>query len=365
MEQLLYIVGEEYAGETGVAKKIRNEIKAFCENGINSKIVYVKKLKKWKKALPFSASFDWYHLQIPRQIQYIYIRYEPASYQFLRYLRLCRKNNPSAKIFAEIGTYPYIKELEKLSNPLTILRDKFYSRFLHKYIDKFVLFTEYESVYGVPAIYAVNSISVSDIVPPKRSAYRGDHIINVIAVTSVEFYYGYDRFLRGMQKYYQQKNIETKVYFHLVGNGTELPALEKMAKNLQLNDYVKFYGFLSGEALDHIYELADIGLDVLGGHRKDEIFFGTLKSREYMCKGIPFITEYPLPKNISPIYKYILKVPTDESDIDINSVINFYNKVKTEERKKVIENMREFAMSYCDTSVAMIPIITALREKKQ
>ena len=111
MERLVYIAGDECQNGTGVAKKIRNEIKAFQNAGFETTLVFVNELPKWKKILPFSASFDWKHLDLPEKFEYLYIRWEPVSFPFIRFLRKCCKNNPRLKVVMEIGTYPYLEEL--------------------------------------------------------------------------------------------------------------------------------------------------------------------------------------------------------------------------------------------------------------
>ena len=83
-----------------------------------------------------------------------------------------------------------------------------------------------------------------------------------------------------------------------------------------------------------------------------------------MCKGIPFLTEYELPQNISSIYPYILKIPADESDIDIEQVVAFFEKIQQESKEDVLNNMRNFAWKYCDISVAMQTIVDYLNEGK-
>ena len=113
MKKLVYIAGSECAGGTGVAKKIRNEMKAFNLHGIETEVVYVQELPKWKKALPFSSSFDWDSVDV-RNADYLYIRWEPVSAPFLRFLKRCRQNNPGIRTVMEIPTYPYLDELKKL-----------------------------------------------------------------------------------------------------------------------------------------------------------------------------------------------------------------------------------------------------------
>lgn len=361
MKKLIYVAGGECKGGPGVAKKINNELKAFQLNGIDTKLIFVDEKTKLGKAMPLSSSFAWNKIPT-EEADFLYIRWEPVSYPFIQFLKRWKLKNPEIKILMEIGMYPYEDELRKLSNRITILRDNIYKKQLIKYIDQITISTNFKEVFGIPAMELVNCISVDEEYVPERKYYREDSVINIVAVASIAYYYGYDRLIRGLIKYYKGNNLRNRVLFHLVGEGSGLEELKKMCRDNKLEEYVKFYGYKSGKDLDDIYELADIGIDVLGGHRKGDIWFGTLKSREYMCKGLPFVTEYALPENISPIYKYILKVPDDESDIDVQAIVDFFNEIKKEPRETTIRNMRNFAYSYCDISVAMRPVIYYLLE---
>lgn len=360
MSKLVYVAGGQWTPETGVGKKIANELKAFQMNGIETELILVEHNPKWKKAIPFSSSYKWDCVDV-HDADYIYIRWEPVSAPFIRFLKRCKANNPHAKMVMEIGTYPYLDELKHFSNPVTIARDYYYQKFLKNYISIIFTFTSFDRIFDIPVVELVNCISVDNISVPKRQEYRDDKVINVIAVASLAYYYGFDRFLKGMADYYK-KEQEYEVRFHLVGDGTILPELKELCRELKLDQYVTFYGYKTGKELDDIYELADIGIDVLGGHRKGDIWFGTLKSREYMSKGMPFITEYALPEGIAPIKKYILKEPDNEQNIDIEELVTFFEMIKTEDRAKTIENMRGFAYSYCDYRVAMSPVIDKLKE---
>ena len=355
MSKLVYVAGGQWTPETGVGKKIANELKAFQINGIETELILVEHNPKWKKAIPFSSSYQWDCVDV-HDADYIYIRWEPVSAPFIRFLKRCKANNPNAKMVMEIGTYPYLEELKHFANPVTIARDRYYQRFLKKYISTIFTFASFERIFDIPVIALVNCISVDNIAVPKRQEYRDDKVVNVLAVASLAYYYGFDRFLEGMAEYYK-KEQEYEVRFHLVGDGTILPELKAQCRKLKLDRYVTFYGFKTGAELDEIYEQADVGIDILGCHRKGVSWFGSLKTREYMCKGLPFITEMILPEVITPIRKYILKEPYDDSRIDIEELVAFYKEIVKESRADTINTMRQFALSYCDIRVAMNPAI--------
>ncbi len=75
----------------------------------------------------------------------------------------------------------------------------------------------------------------------------------------------------------------------IVGSGTELPALQKMAQDKGLSDYITFTGFLSGEPLLKAFSTFDIGVipDPKNSYN-DKISMN--KVFEYMSLGIPFVS---------------------------------------------------------------------------
>ena len=355
--KVAYISAKEDPEHSGVYKKIRGQIQGLKDSGIDVELIENKGIKRWKKALPFSTrSYDWGKIDIPNDTNVIYIRYQLSDFPFVRALKRWKRKYHNIPIILEIPMYPYINELKEISNGITLFRDRFYSRYIHKYVDRIVTFTSHEEILGVKTIQMVNGIEV-DNVKPKKTLKKRDQI-NIIAVALVNFSHGYDRLIEGMKEYYNVNKGKKNVVFHLVGEGSALPKLKKMVIDDGLEKHVIFYGFKSGEELDQLYDQADIGIDVLGGHRKGDFWFGTLKSREYLSKGLPFITEYEVPDNLKPIQKYILKVPDDESPVDIKEVIRFYERIAEEDP---IKDMRDFAKGYCDVSVVMKPLIDHLK----
>lgn len=355
--KIAYISAKEDPRHSGVYKKIRGQIQGLKDSGISVELIENKEIEKWKKALPFSSrSYDWRKIDIPSDTDVIYIRYQLSDLPFVRALKRWKKKYHNVPIILEIPMYPYINELKKISNSITLFRDKFYSRYVHKYIDRIVTFTSHKEILGVKTIQMVNGIEVDNVKPKKQSENKDQ--INIIAVALVNFSHGYDRFIGGLKEYYDIYKGEKNVVFHLVGEGSALSKLKKMVDEDSLEKHVIFYGFKSGQELDHLYDLADIGIDVLGGHRKGDCWFGTLKSREYLSKGLPFITEYEVPDDLQPIRKYILKVPDDESPVDIKEVIRFYERIA---KTDPIKDMRDFAKGYCDVSVVMKPLIDYLK----
>ncbi|WP_297569696.1 glycosyltransferase [uncultured Anaerovibrio sp.] len=355
--KLFYMCFKSDKAMKGVEKKRKYEIKAFKLNGIDTEEVIIEKESPFIRIIPFQGKFNWCAHANLKGVSALYIRYGFASFPFIFMLRSIRKNNPKIKIIIEIGSFPYDKEFIGYKKILWV-RDVIYRRFLRKYVDRIAINRPFEEIYGVKVLQFVNPIDVDSINVSNRVNRNDGNVINLVAVASLAHYHGYDRLISGIANYYSGEGTKVDIVFHVVGAGSILPTLKKMVSDLKIEKYVKFYGFLSGEELEQMYDIADIGVDELGGHRQDDLHNETIKSKEYISRGIPYITEYSVPEKLSPIKKYIFSVSPDETAIDIASIVNFYRTIRKEEqRETTVAKMRSFAYSYCDVSVAMNSVI--------
>src|SRR5699024_9754145 len=148
-------------------------------------------------------------------------------------------------------------------------------------------------------------------------------------------------------------NIDTEVFFHIVGEGNELENLKKLVKNIGLTKKVIFYGSKTGNDLDVIVNKCDIGIGALGTHRVNIFGNSSLKHREYCARGIPFVlaaNDY----DFSDEFEYKLQVPTNETDINVKTIVNFYKNLK--KKKNVSLEMREYAEKYLSWESKLLPV---------
>ena len=128
-----------------------------------------------------------------------------------------------------------------------------------------------------------------------------------------------------------------------------------------MNKHVMFHGVKTGLALDEIYNQCDIGIEVLGGHRKGIALSSSLKSREYAAKGLPFVTSCYI--DVFDDMDFVLKFPADETPINMEAVVTFYDKIyKNKDRQAVINRIRNQSKEKCDIYQTMIPILKAFDE---
>lgn len=352
-------VERECAGpESGVERKVRAQHKALqqyldCELVVLPPVEYTGSIKeKIVRRLPFTAAWrKWeYHGEF-NDADFLYIRQVYHDASFVRYLRTIRKQNPKIKIIYEVPTYPYLTE-QKTSAANAAFRKK-EARWCEraaKYMDRIVTFYGQNEIWSVPCIKLINGFDFSQVELPQRPAPKD---IQIISVASTAFWHGYDRLIEGIHQYYQNGGTE-QVTYHVVGN--ILPELQKMVKDYHLEDHVIFHGRQSGDALRRLYEQCYLGVDVLGGHRKNYPVSSSLKSREYFAYGIPVITSSPidfLPQD-SP-FQFLASY--DDSPVDIEAVVRFYHGLYDGvDCNKVASELRAYAEARCDMDVTMKPV---------
>lgn len=356
-------VEPECAGpESGVERKVLAQCKALnqyldCELVVLPPVEYTGSIaEKVIRRLPFTAAWrKWKYRGEFDDADFVYIRQVYHDASFVRYLKALRRRNPGIKIIYEVPTYPYLTE-QKTSAANSAFRKKEarWSVRAAKYLDRIVTFYDQDEIWGVPCIKLINGFDFSQVELPERPAPKD---VQIISVAATAFWHGYDRLIEGIHQYYANGGTEQIIY-HLVGN--ILPEHQKMVRDYHLEDHVIFHGRLSGEALKKLYAQSYLGVDVLGGHRKDYPVSSSLKSREYAAYGLPILTSSPidyLPKD-SP---YQLIVPYDDSPISILDMLKFYHTVySVQNYREYTDNLRDYAEKHCDMSVTFKKVAVLL-----
>lgn len=353
--------------QSGVERKVRAQHKALsalvdCELVVLEPVKYTQSLtERIVRRLPFTAAWrKWaYHGEFDGA-DFLYIRQVYHDHSFVRYLRDIRRANPGMKIIYEIPTWPYDTEtsVSVSSLPFT-LKERLNRKKAAKYIDRIVTFYGQDSIWGVPCLRLINGYDFSRIALPERTLGGTVHILSVAANA---FWHGYDRFLEGLHRYYEAGGTEDILY-HLVGD--ILPEYAEAVRSCGLEDHVTLHGRQYGESLDELYRLCTIGIDILGGHRKDYPVSSTLKSREYGAWGLPLVTSSPV-DFMEPGCPWQLPVPYDDSPVDISAVLDYHRRVYAGgDPDAVAKAIRSFARSKCDMPITMEPVVRYLTGKEE
>lgn len=344
--------------ESGVERKVRAQHKALssyvdCELVILPPYSYKgTKIEKIVRRLPFSAAWrKWKYCGEFDDGDFLYIRQVYHDHSFYRYIKDIKKRNPRIKIIYEIPTYPYDTESKITASTLPFtIKERVNRKLLAKNLDRIVTFYGQKEIWGVPCIDLINGYDFSTIELPVRE--RTD-MVHVISIALTAFWHGYDRFLKGMAEYYKSGGKESIVYHYV---GTIMPDHKQFVENNNLEDRVIFHGKMSGNPLKELMKQCFIGLDVLGGHRKNYPVSSSLKSREYFAYGIPMITSSPI--DFLPYdSQYQHLVPYDDSPVDIQKVLEYYHSFYDGKDCNVIAKaMREYGKQKCDMSITMKPV---------
>lgn len=356
---------EENIKSSGVMKKVYSQIEVLRKHFevehllINTYPGNHKLLDKIKRRLPyFPIDYNWKYTEKFADYDFIYFRKSDIDYTVYRFFKDIKKHNPNCKIILEIPTYPYEKETfyGKKDFPL-LLKDRVNTRKLHKYVDRIVTYSDDDEIFGIKTIKTINGFDFSKVVLPTTKTVRKD--IHLIEVSSPAYWHGYDRLLRGMGEYYANGG-NRKIIFHIVGSGSEIAKYQEIVTKYKLDQNVIFHGNCYGDALNNIYAQANIAVDSLARHRSNNITNSSLKSREYVAYGLPFISAVQI--DYAPIdWEYIMYVPADESPININLLVNFFDKVYSKRTwNQVAEYIRGFGEEKCDMNVTFKQIIDYL-----
>lgn len=305
--------------------------------------------KLYKETVKYLKKNDYTH---------IYIRRATCDRNFISFLQILKKNN--IKVLYEIPTYPYDKEFPKGSRMISI--DQKYRKELVKYVDKIITPSPgYKRIFNISAECIPNGIDVESVKPVKIRRIDLEAPLNMIAVAGLSEWHAYERLIEGI-RIYKENGGKRKVVFHIVG-GDENNVYRKKYKDLvdkyHLQENVLFYGNVYGTELDDIYDYCDIGIGSLGVHRLGITVMTTLKSREYLAKGLPMISEGRV--DIIPDgFKYMHSVPLSEEPVSIQSIVDFYDDIYREEdtNENIVHEIRSFAQKNCDMYTLMKKITT-------
>lgn len=188
-----------------------------------------------------------------------------------------------------------------------------------------------------------NGVGVEDNNLTKFVQFDGKQLDMVFIGSQNVPWHGIERIISSIKSYKGNINLR----FHLVGN----LVIEKPPP------FVIFHGVLSGNELDRIMSKMNLAISTFALFKENNTNEqNTLKTREYIARGIPFILAYDDTDLIGnpPDIKFFKQFPDSDSLIDFNEVIGFIEDLN--ERYSVDEvslYMREYANQYLDWTIKM------------
>ncbi|MGE0569248.1 MAG: glycosyltransferase, partial [Bacteroidia bacterium] len=162
-------------------------------------------------------------------------------------------------------------------------------------------------------------------------------------------WHGEDLVIKGLAEY--KGNI--KIHFYIVGSVLE--SSKDLVKKLSLENKVSFVPSLSGNKLDEIFDKVHIGIGTMGLFRKKLTEAVSLKVREYMARGLPFVLGYNDPDLINEKGKSLfLNYISQECPARIEDFVKFAEKVYQYPDHHI--KLRELAMERVNSSLKMIEL---------
>lgn len=245
------------------------------------------------------------------------------------------------KVVVEIPTWPYDQEYAglPLKYRIDLQIDRLFRRSMARNIDAFVTFAPTDMILGQRAISISNGFALNIATRDTVETQNVKHIgkgrtegtsIRLLAVAEVHFWHGFDRAVEGLGRYHGSTPVE----LHIVGdiapnemNGSDkAPGIGSLIKKYGIEDRVVLHGALHGEALEEQFRLADFAIGSLGRHRSGITTIKTLKNREYAARGMAFC--YSEQDDDFDRQAYVMRVPADESPLDIEQVVHFVHHLK-------------------------------------
>jgi glycosyltransferase involved in cell wall biosynthesis len=342
MKKLLFLIFHGFNPNNGISKKILYQVDALKACGMETHLCYMDETDTKKRIIDGAVIADYgtgtiskirkrtefssiYKYAKENGIEFVYIRSNHNANLFtIRMVKQMKK--AGIKVVMEIPTYPYDSEYEKQGMTKQIFQDRIFRYQLAKHLDAIITFSDYDQIFGQRTVRISNGIDFN-CVKIKTTLNDTSKVINLIGVAEIHMWHGFDRIIKGLAHYYSQQHVII-VQFHVVGYffSTEIEtSFRKMISDYHMEEHVILYGKKHGEELDRIFDKCDFGIGSLGRHRVGISQIKTLKNREYAARGIPFI--YSETDSDFDNKPYVMKIPADESPVDISRIISFYNQL--------------------------------------
>ena len=365
--KILFLVYHGFSEHSGISKKIHYQVKGLRENGHDVRLCYygfaenghrcrfidgtilkdygTGRLAALRQRIYYGCIYNYC---IRENIEFVYARSFMNASPWL--VRLFKKlQTAGIHAVTEIPTYPYDSEFNPhiWKQPLRFVIDKWFRRSLYRYMDAMVTFSDATEIFGQRTINISNGVDF-DSIPIHHYLAPSDDSIHLIGVAEVHIWHGYDRLIAGIGEYYKNTQNPRQVFFHIVGgvhphqrykDNHFHPGLQVIIDKYGIQDHILFHGQLFGVDLDKVFNISCFAIGSLARHRSGITVIKTLKNREYATRGIPFI--YSEQDSDFDNQPYVLKVPADETPIDILQIVDFVDHftMEPDEIRKTVEHL--------------------------
>ena len=294
---------------------------------------------------------------------FIYFRRVSTDNNLIRFLMRVKTAYPNCKIIIELFSYPYYKDIYfNRQNIILLPKEVLFNKRYKKYVDRFVTYSRDTEIFGVKTIPIMNGIDTEQfgVITPRPT----DEEIHMLAVAMFQKHHGYERIIEGLHEYYAgggKRNIKLL----MVGEGPEIPKYKELIANYNLNEHVVFYGKLQGEELNKVYNDSDIGLGSFGFYKIGLTLASSLKTREYLAKGLPLVAGCEQDMFPDGSGQYYLEFPNNDSVVDLQKILNFFDSIYSKaDRREIANKIHRFAKNTVSMAVAFKPVVDYLTGHK-
>ena len=275
-----------------------------------------------------------------RKYDLLYMRYMLTPGNAPGAIRAMKKQG--AKLVVEHPTYPFQHARSNTwwRKPFFWYSERVYSR-IHAMVDLYSIMGDDcgGELDGRPAMNVLNAVDVEAL--PLHKQPDNGYEIHLAALASMSCWQGYDRVIRAIADW---KGKE-KIVLHLAGveGDGSLAAWMKLAGELGLQEQVIFEGELHGEPLDRLIDRCDAGLGSMAIYKRRVQNVITLKLREYMARGLPFIYAEEL-GDLGWEQAFCHQVPDDDSPLDMEQIVAFVHRIRKD--SDISARMRAYASAH-------------------
>ena len=369
---------EEKNNNIGV--KLQGEISGFEQLGhtvtsirFKNSGVWAVTGKAWRKLFDVSDS-GFAHLRaIPKAVdlllkqqgtryQLCYVRHTFCTPWHLAMLKKLKRNN----VFTveEIPTYPYDAEnkfYKGKAYKAAAQVDRVCRNFYKHWLDRIATFSKDKMIFGVQTVCIENGIDLA-ATPWTEHRYPRGGQIDLVAVSSMKPWHGYERLITGLAEYkHEQPRAAARFTIHMIGDGEMRATWQALADRLGIAEQVIFYGNRTGQALTEIMDKCSIAIAGLADykHAGTQLVSSALKNREYLARGIPFV--YALADSLPLEERFCLKIPNCMDPVDLSQIEAFYDRLGDEQG--VSRKMRTLAQARLSWAEQMKKIVDAASQK--
>ncbi len=353
MRTILYLSRTAERASKGIINKVNNTVKALNEEGCiaNAVIFHEHALKgSLKVALKLLQSKE--DLVIIRSSHYtMLIMFLPMLYARLKGQKIIIDvPTPVCIASSEVegtNSHFFIKKIRKLLLYVTFPLSFYPANRILEYSRESNWFS-----FGIKKKIKLvgNGVLVSSVPYRDFKPLFDGRNFNLLGAAHLAYWHGYDRLIRSIDSYNKINSNNTnkvEINFWIIGEGVEKSNLEKLVKNLGLENQVHFSGLKEGNDLAECFKNIHLGVCSLTLFRKNLFFASELKARDYSARGIPFILaceDFDFQDKLPFVYR----CENNDSLIDMDQIIEWYKSL--DHKYDNFSLIRDFAMDKLDYS---------------